>query len=103
MSAGKLSLDIKSSDAFFGAARSHGLSVAHRLCRCPSDNWVMEPLQATIEEFAAAGYTHVECHCPRCRVTRLRSMNWLPRITMGLTIAHLSERLRCAECGGPVQ
>jgi hypothetical protein len=27
----------------------------------------MESLNATIEEFAAAGYTHVECYCPRCR------------------------------------
>lgn len=25
---------------------------------------------------------------------------WLPRISMGLTIAQLSERFRCAECGG---
>ena len=30
-------------------------------------------------------------------------MNWLPRISMGLTIAQLSERLRCADCGGSVQ
>ena len=30
-------------------------------------------------------------------------MSWLPRISMGLTIAQLSERLRCAECGGPVR
>ena len=30
-------------------------------------------------------------------------MSWLPRISMGLTIAQLSERLRCAECGGPLQ
>ena len=28
--------------------------------------------------------------------------SWLPRISMGLTIAQLSARLRCAECGGPV-
>ena len=27
-------------------------------------------------------------------------MSWLPRISMGLTIAQLSERLRCAECAG---
>ena len=26
---------------------------------------VMDPLHATIEEFAAEGYTHVECYCPR--------------------------------------
>jgi hypothetical protein len=31
----------------------------------------MNPLHATIEEFAADGYTHVECFCPRCRVIRL--------------------------------
>jgi hypothetical protein len=63
----------------------------------------MGPLHATIEEFAADGYTHVECFCPRCRVTRLRPMDWLPRISMGLTVAELSARLRCAECGGPLQ
>jgi hypothetical protein len=27
---------------------------------------VIDPLHTTIEEFAADGYTHVECHCPRC-------------------------------------
>jgi len=26
-----------------------------------------DPLHATIEEFAAEGYTHIACHCPRCR------------------------------------
>ena len=60
----------------------------------------MDPLHATIEEFAADGFTHVECYCPRCRMTRLRLMSWLPRISMGLTIAQLSARLRCAECSG---
>jgi len=60
----------------------------------------MADLDTTIEEFAAGGFTHIECHCPRCRVTRLRPINWLPRISMGLTIAQLSARLRCAECGG---
>ena len=63
----------------------------------------MNALHNTIEEFAADGFTHIECHCPRCRVTRLRPMSWLPRISIGLNIAQLSERLRCAECGGPVQ
>ena len=60
-----------------------------------------DPLHATLEEFAAEGYTHIEC--PRCRVIRLRPMSWLPRISMGLTLAQLSARLRCAECGGPLQ
>jgi hypothetical protein len=62
----------------------------------------MDPLHATIEEFAADGYTHVECFCPRCRVIRLRPMSWLPRISMGLTLDALARRLRC-ECGGPLQ
>ena len=52
----------------------------------------MNPLHATIEAFAADGYTHVECFCPRCRMARLRPIGWLPRISMGLTIAQLSER-----------
>ena len=62
----------------------------------------MDPLHATIQEFAADGFTHVECYCPRCRVTRQRPISWLPRISMGLTIAQLSERLRCAECGSQI-
>ena len=63
----------------------------------------MNPLHATIEEFAADGYTHVECFCPRCRRIRLRPMTWLPKISMGLTLDQLSPRLRCAKCGGPLQ
>ena len=59
----------------------------------------MNPLHATIEEFAADGYTHVDCYCPRRRMTRLRPISWLPRISLGLTIAQLSARLRCAEGG----
>ena len=59
----------------------------------------MDPLHATIEEFAADGYTHVDCYCPRCRMMRLRPISWLPRISLGLTIAQLSARLRCAEGG----
>jgi hypothetical protein len=62
----------------------------------------MDPLRASIKEFAADGYTHVQCYCPRCRVIRLRPIGWLPRISMGLTIAQLSARLRCFECGGSV-
>jgi hypothetical protein len=27
---------------------------------------LMDPLHATLEEFAAEGYSHVECFCPRC-------------------------------------
>jgi hypothetical protein len=69
----------------------------------PAVLWVMDPLQATLEEFAAEGYTHVvECYCPRCRVIRLRPIDQLPRISLGLTIAQLSARLRCAKCGGPL-
>jgi hypothetical protein len=41
----------------------------------------MDPLHATIEEFAADGYTHIECHCPRCREIRLRPISYLPRIS----------------------
>jgi hypothetical protein len=63
----------------------------------------MDPLHATIEEFAAEGYTYVECFCPRCRVIRLRPMSWLPKISLGLTLDALARRLRCAECGGPLQ
>jgi phage FluMu protein Com len=58
-------------------------------------------LHATIEEFAAEGYSHVEANCPR-RVIRLRAINQLPKISMGLTLDALARRLRCAECGGPL-
>jgi hypothetical protein len=34
-------------------------------------------LSKTIEEFAAGGYTHIECYCPRCRMIRLRPISWL--------------------------
>jgi hypothetical protein len=30
-------------------------------------------------------------------------MGWLPRISMGLTIAQLSARLRCAQYGGQLR
>src|SRR5262245_25206952 len=33
----------------------------------------MWSLHTTIEDFAADGYTHIECHCPRCRAIRLRA------------------------------
>jgi phage FluMu protein Com len=62
----------------------------------------MDPLHATIEEFAAEGYTHVEANCPRCRVIRFRPINQLPKISMGLTLDQLARRLRCAECRGPL-
>jgi phage FluMu protein Com len=61
---------------------------------------LMNLLHATLEEFAGNGYMHIECFCPRCRVIRLRPISQLPRISLGLTIAQLSARLRCAECGG---
>jgi hypothetical protein len=53
----------------------------------------LTPLYATIEDFAAEGFTHVQCYCPRCRMIRLRPKSWLPRISMGLTIA---QRHGCA-------
>ncbi len=49
----------------------------------------MDPLHATIEEFAADGYTHIEGHRPRCRMTRLRPISWLLRISMVSVLALL--------------
>jgi hypothetical protein len=43
-----------------------------------------DPLHATIEDFAAEGYTHIEANCPRCRRIRLRPIDQLPKISMGL-------------------
>src|SRR6476660_7064188 len=47
------------------------------------------------------GYTHAEANCPRCRVIRLRPIDQLPKISMGLTLDQFAQWLRCAECGGP--
>jgi hypothetical protein len=54
----------------------------------------MDPLHATIEEFAADGYTHIECVVRDVRVMRLRPISWLSRISMGLH--HRSATGRCA-------
>src|SRR5262245_9356113 len=97
-----------SSGSIGGTEMGEGVPITLRLYHCcmtllsPLAMFrVMDPLHATIEEFAADGFTHVQCYCPRCRVTR-RGHSWLPRISLGLTIAQLSARLRCAECGGQV-
>src|SRR5262245_9620797 len=68
---------------------------------CCNLSHVTNHLHATIEEFVADGFTHIECYCPLCRMTQ-RPIRWLPRMWLNLTIAQLSKRLRCAECGGPV-
>jgi hypothetical protein len=62
----------------------------------------MEPVRATIEEFAAAGCTHITGSCPRCGVIRLHPMSSLPKMSRGLTLADLSELLRCSDCRGPL-
>jgi hypothetical protein len=46
---------------------------------------------------------YVSCHCSRRRMTRIRPVGWLPKISMRLTLDQLSRRLRCAECGGALQ
>ena len=59
-----------------------------------------DPLHATIEEFAAEGYMHIESSCPpsdQAAADRVAATN-----LDGLTLAQLSTRLRCAECGGPL-
>ena len=52
--------------------RIPGACLAGAACYAPA----MDPLHATIEEFAADGYTHVSV-LPALRVTRLRPMGWL--------------------------
>jgi hypothetical protein len=52
---------------------------------------MIRPLDATIEEFAAEGYTHLEANSPRCRVIRLRPIDQLPKISMGLTLDALRD------------
>jgi hypothetical protein len=51
---------------------------------------------ATIDEFAAEGYNHVSCHCLRAAGPECGRLAG----SMGLTLAQLSARLRCTECGG---
>jgi hypothetical protein len=63
----------------------------------------MNPLHATIEQFAARATRTSLVTARAVRMTRIRPMSWLPRISMGLTLDQLSRRLRCAECGGPLQ
>jgi hypothetical protein len=61
----------------------------------------MDPLHANIKEFSVEGYTHIECFCPPdhpAQANELASPN-----LDGLTLAQLSMRLQCAECGGPLQ
>src|SRR5512144_3280761 len=67
-----------------------------------SYNRLHGPLRVTIEGIAAEGYTPIECFCPRCRVVRLRPMSWLLKISIGLTLDPLAQRLRRAECSGPL-
>ena len=62
----------------------------------------MDSLHASLEEFAADGYAHVEANCLRCRVIRLRPIDRLPKISLGLTLDGLARRLRCAKCGSPL-
>ena len=42
------------------------------------------PFDATLEEFAAENYTHIECFWSRCPVTRLRPISWFPASRLGL-------------------
>jgi class 3 adenylate cyclase len=68
-------------------------------------NWAAKevvPLFAALLSFPPPRAIPTSHACPRCRVTRIRPMSWLPKISMGLTLDQLARRLRCAECGGPV-
>ena len=38
---------------------------------------MIDPLHATIEEFAAEAFTYVQYYCRRCRMMRLRPISWL--------------------------
>ena len=73
------------------------------VCRYDDGRSLDAPLMPFWTSLPPDGYTHVECYCPRCRVIQARADGLASRISMGLTIAQLSEQLRCAECGGAVQ
>ena len=47
---------------------------------------MIDPLHATIEEFRPA-------HARRVPLPDMKPLKWRPRISMGLTLAQLSERL----------
>jgi hypothetical protein len=55
------------------------------------------PAATTIEEFAAEGFTHIVCHCLASH-DEAEAISWRPRISLGITIAQFSARLRRAEC-----
>ena len=54
----------------------------------------MDPLNATLKEFAADGYSHVEANVPHCRVILLRPIDRLPKTSMGLTLDALARSQR---------
>lgn len=70
----------------------HGDASRVPVCGLVLQMKAMDP-HATIEDLPAEGFTH---DSPRCRMTRLRPVIWLPRISMGLTTAQLSARAELA-------
>src|SRR5512143_602691 len=56
----------------------------------------MTPLHATIEEFAAEGYTHIEANCPRCHVIRLKADSRKGRRQMRIIKTVGLARITCA-------
>jgi hypothetical protein len=63
----------------------------------------MGPLHATIEEFAAEGFTRTSRPiADAVGRSRLRRIDQLPKISLGLTLDALARRLRCVECSGPL-
>jgi hypothetical protein len=53
----------------------------------------MDPLHATLEEFAADGYTHVSHHYPRCRMTLLRKTSFNRRAWEAARTAWMTMKL----------
>jgi hypothetical protein len=62
----------------------------------------MDLLRATIEEFAAEGYTHIECFCPRCRaVLRVYGPSWMEEPGAGRSPCHFGLALASTVRGEP--
>jgi hypothetical protein len=53
----------------------------------------------TVHDAMAAGHSHLEVHCLRCRVTHHIPWRLMPRLLGGDRLADLHRRLVCKKCG----
>jgi len=66
------------------------------------------PKSPKLSEIVQEGYEYLQGFCPGCskwRTMELRSLHVAPRtkIQPTTTLAQLTERMRCKECGAPME